>query len=317
MTAMIRFAAALAASVVLAGCATFNMTKPAPTQPQPVAVEFTAGELSGWSDLPIGTYRVPDSQVIISGHQKGGASGMLFGVVGVAIQHAANQSGGKKAIADAEQILRITLTEDARATTRTLLANPAYAGKFREKDAAEGPVLSVATAVVLNFVNDTDVQPFVVLKASLRDPRKPKDKGWNTRYFASTTAPRPLAGDNSWLADDGVALRAAIHTDLARALEFMMRDIQAPHPRDDAALQLVQAQFPYVKPRLQTIGYKLAEDDQAVYFVPKLGDIITFAGVNILARSAIVTRPAEKGDAPFKVVEDPNAKKKEKKKKKA
>ncbi len=299
----------------LSGCASFNFTKPAPAQPQAIAVDFTAAELSGWTDLPIGTYRVPDSQVIISGHQKGGGAGMLFGVIGVAVQHSINKAGGKEAVADAESILRINLTEKGRSTVGDLVATEPFASRFKLASGSGGPVLNVTGAVVLTFVNETDVLPYVVLKANIPDGSK-KTKGWTTRYIASSQQPRALGGENGWLADSGSALHAAIASDLRHATEVMLRDVSRPYARNDGAMTTVEGHFPYVKQKLQTTGYTLGEDDSSIYFVPKLGDVIVFAGVNIMPKQLTRHRAFEKGDSVFKVIEDPEKAKKPKKKKK-
>ena len=80
-------------------------------------VEFSTAQTSKWTDLPMGTYRVPDSDVIISGHQKGGAAPMLlFGVVGLAIQGSVNAGNGKEAMASSEQALTFSIDEEAKAT---------------------------------------------------------------------------------------------------------------------------------------------------------------------------------------------------------
>jgi hypothetical protein len=314
---MLRSAVFTAAAVfVFTGCASFNRTKPAPASSQPIAVEFSTEALSGWTDLPIGTYRVPDSQVIISGHQKGGAAGLLFGVVGVAIQHGINQSGGKQAVADIEKSLKINLTSEGQAAVHKLIATDAYAAKFKE-GAGPGPVLSISTAVVLTFVNENDIKPYVILKTTLRDPKSKDKVGWSTRYIASLQAPRPLVGDNSWTADSAAALNSAVAADLERAVEVMLRDVSSPFPRNDAKLYAIEGHFPYVKPRLQTIGYLLGEDAETIYFVPKLGDVIVFSGVNIMANSVTTHREAVKGDSAFGIVKSEEDKAKMKKKKKA
>jgi hypothetical protein len=311
---MLRTAVLAIASVfIFTGCATFNRTKPAPPGSQPIAVEFSTESLSGWTDLPIGTYRVPDSQVIISGHQKGGAAGLLFGVIGVAIQHGANQSGGKQAVEDIEKSLKINLTTDGQAAIHKLIATDAYATKFKE-GSGPGPVLSISTAVVLTFVNDTDIKPYVILKTTLRDPKAKDKKGWSTRYIASLQAPRPLAGDNSWTADSAAALNAAIAANLVRAAEVMLHDVSNPFLRNDSKLHAIEGHFPYVKPRLQTIGYLLGEDADSIYFIPKLGDVIVFSGVNIMSSSVTSHREAVKGDSPFAIVKSEADKAKKKKK---
>ena len=109
---------------VLGGCATYDLTKAPPAETQPIAITYSSEGPSGWTDLPLGAYRVPNSDVIVSGHEKGGI-GMLFGVVGVLAQEKrserarpeADVKGGGAAMqinllpqaasADAEQLVRI------------------------------------------------------------------------------------------------------------------------------------------------------------------------------------------------------------------
>src|SRR5262247_34086 len=89
MLAVIAGASALAAQAAAAD------ESAAPTQAPPATTIVYSDEgMSRMSDLPLGVHRIPDSNVIISGHQKGGGVGLLFGVVGMAIQSSANASGG-------------------------------------------------------------------------------------------------------------------------------------------------------------------------------------------------------------------------------
>jgi hypothetical protein len=177
-------------------------------------------------------------------------------------------------------------------------------------------VLSISTAVVLTFVNDTDIKPYVVLKTTLRDAKAKDKKGWSTRYIASLQAPRPLAGDGSWTAEGATALNSAIAANLERATRVMLHDVSTPFPRNEK-LYAVEGHFPYVKPRLQTTGYLLGEDADSIFFIPKLGDVIVFSGVNIMSNSVTSHHEAGKGDKIFAVVksEEEKAKKKKKTKK--
>src|SRR5207344_3640565 len=93
--------------------------------------EFTAGELSRWTDLPAGAYRVPNSDVIISGQQRGRAAPfVLFGVVGMAIPGSVNAYNGKNAMAAAEQALTFSIDEEAKAKLQAAMAEPDYAAIF-------------------------------------------------------------------------------------------------------------------------------------------------------------------------------------------
>lgn len=294
---------ALALLILLSGCATFDRAKAPPQNDQKVSINYTAEELSGWSDLPIGAYKIPDSQMIISGHQKGGAAGLLFGVIGLAIQHSIESGNAQSSVQDIEELLKVKLTAQAQSTTRDLLTNPQLARKFTTEPNPAGPTLAVSTAVVGTYVSDTDIRFFLTLKASLTDP-KSKEALWSTRYFVSTGKARPLAGEGSWSANGGEALKQSLATDLQKGIKFMLNDVSSPYPREDTKLNMVQGHFPYVRPRLQINAYLLAEDQEAIVFVPKIGDVIVFAGVNIMDKSQSTYRLANKDDPFFKVLEE-------------
>jgi hypothetical protein len=126
---------------------------------------------------------------------------------------------------------------------------------------------------------------------------------WTTRYLASTGAARPLVGAGSWTDSDSAPLKDAILISLEQAVRVMLQDVSKPFPRDPNNLTLVQGNFPFVKPRLQMTGMQLSEDEHYVVFAPRLGDVLVFAGVNILDKSVITYRPATKDDQKFKVLE--------------
>jgi hypothetical protein len=229
---------ASAALLSLAGCASFEFTKAAPAQKQPVALKTSGEELSGWTDLPIGVYRVPDSHVIITGHQKGQVAGLLFGVIGVAIAHAANASAGADAVKNAEQQLRIKLTAPTEQAIRSIVADPKYATYFTSAEQPGAPRLLVTPALVMSFVNEDSLRPYVVLKASLLSGNDPKPV-WNTRYIASSGPARPLLGPNGWLENDGAALRQTVQSNLELAMKTMATDVSKPYARDDSQMVMV------------------------------------------------------------------------------
>ena len=295
-------AAWVAASALLAlgGCASFEYTKAAPKQEQPVTLKAAGDELSGWTDLPLGVYRVPDSHVIISGHQKGQGAALLFGLVGVAAMHLGNASAGADAIRAAEQQLHIKLDAPLDAAIRDVIASD-HGRAFTLAEQSGQKKLLVTPALVLSFVTTDTLRPYVVLKASLvgSDP-KPL---WTTRYIASTGQPRPLLGEGGWLQDDGAELRKAVQTNLSVAMRTLASDVAHPYARDDERLVMVQGNFPYIKQRLQAVGYSLAEDDRYLTFIPKLGDVLVFAGINVFDKSVITFRAANKDDVVFKLAE--------------
>ena len=273
-------------------------TLPAPPERGLKQMEFSADQMSRLIDLPAGAYRVPNSDVIISGHQRGGVPPfVLFGTVGMAIQGSVNAYNGKDAMASAEQALTFSIDEEAKAKLRAAMAEPDYATVFTSA-ANTDRRYEVSGAVALCFVNQRDVTPYVVLRVRLIDNRDATL--WSTRYIASAGARKPLAGDGSWTVDN--ALRPQVSKLLDLAIGTMLKDIAHPYPRDEASLVTVRGYFLHDNKPLQLVGYKLAEENGRMLFLPKLGISFVFAGVNILDTASVTQNPTVKGDEPLKVL---------------
>jgi hypothetical protein len=273
-------------------------TLAAPAAEGPTQVAFSTKAVSKWTDLPLGTYRVPNSDVIISGHQKSGA-GVLFGVVGIAVQNSVQKSNGKDTIASAEQALTLSIDEEANALLQAALADPAYAGKFSLAP-TPGRTYEVTGAVVMGFAANQDVLPYVVLRVKLLDGGG--SKLWTTRYIASSGPRKPLVGEDSWTVEEGALLRTHVGGLLKTAIHTMLTDIATPYPRDEASLVTARGYFPHVNKPLEVVGYKLAEADGRLLFLPKLGTTIVFAGVNVLDTATMAVTPFAKGDKPLKLL---------------
>jgi hypothetical protein len=303
MTAMYHIRMCLIAALVLfglSGCATYKYTEAAPVQQQPISVQISNEELSRMNDMPIGVYKVPDSQVVISGHQKGAGGALLFGLLGVAIADAANMSAGSKSVHDIENVLRIKLNDQVQAAVKQAIA----AGHLEQQltqDVAPGPKLMLQPELVMSFVSDTDMRVFIELKTTLVGADK--KTLWTTRYIASSGPARPLTGADSWTDYEGKNLKSAVQANLDQAVRVMLADVSHPYPRDQNQLTLVEGNFPYVKPKLQVVGMQLSEDEHYVVFTPRLGDVLVFAGVNVFDKTAITYRPATKDDAKFKILQ--------------
>ena len=276
-----------------------NAIETAPPQEGITQVEFSTNQTSKWTDLPLVTYRVPNSDVIISGHQKGGAAPMLlFGVVGLAVQGAVNASNGKEAMASAERALTFSIDDEAKAMLAKAVAEQDNAGKFTV-DPTERK-FEVTGAVVLSFANQAEALPYVTLRVKLLD--KKGKKLWTTRYIASEGPRKPVVGEGSWTAQDGAPLRAEVSKMLDVAIHTMLRDIRDPYPRDEASLTTAKGFFVHVNKPLQVVGYKLAEENGRMLFLPKLSTMIVFSGVNVIDMATMALAPTVKGDAPLKLL---------------
>jgi len=104
---------AAVAVLAIGGCVSQGAPKTGIGQGQAIVIDYTRDDISSWSDMPMGTYRVPNSQVLVSGHQKGNAIAIAIGLPG-AMDAATDTSGGKAAVQGSEETLRISLTPNAK-----------------------------------------------------------------------------------------------------------------------------------------------------------------------------------------------------------
>jgi hypothetical protein len=297
LTSFLAFAAGFL-SLSISGCV--NLDSPPPIlKSHRVVVNFTNQGLSALSEIPMGAYRIPQSQVIISGHQQGGVN---FGSINGIVTVTPTVSGGNKEIAAAkssQQALQISLTTLAPAVLHTLLEPGTFADGYTLEQDPSAPVLSIGGDIVLMFETESRVRPFVVLQATLTGPRGTREK-WAMRYAASVGAPRALTGDEGWTVDGGAALQAAVSLELQRALAVMFTDISSPFVRDRNSKTTVQGYFPFIKGRFQVIGYLLGEDANSIVFVPDVPTTSMLHGVQVMDKSITVFRAATANDPRMK-----------------
>ena len=278
----------------LAGCATYDLIKPPPAQSQPIAIAFSNEGPSGWTDLPIGTYRIPGRTVIVSGQQKGGGIGMMFGLVGVLAESAVSTAGEKRAVNGAESELRLDLAPEANGLAQQALASGRYGQTFAALVDPNGLTLEVAPYTVLTFETDTAVRPAVILKATLKSPVD--GQLWMSRYIAISGAALPLSGGNGLTADSGRLLKTAVSLDLQRAMGAMLDDVATRRGRDGNVQVYVETAMPFVRPRFGLTGTELSDDNGALVLVSKIADANVFAGVLIFDDAATLHRPATADD---------------------
>lgn len=282
----------------LAGCASYEHTKPAPAVTGPISITVKDVQLSSTTELPLGAYKIPESDAVIVGHQSGLGVASMFGIVGVMAAHSANSNSSAAGVSNSENLLRVRLADQLREEVSTLVSQPSMAGKFTK---ATGPTqLELSSALLLSYVDDTRVRPFTMVKVVLKGPgNRPL---WETRYYATTGQPRPLSGTGSWTEKNGEVLKAEINASLQKTAKVILQDVSHPYHRDDTRMTVMTTDYPMTRDRVQMKGYHLGEDDRYVIFLPKVGDSL-MSGVTIFDKSVAVYRPAASEDPGFKVVE--------------
>ena len=273
------FLAVLASAVALAAQESAAQEAPGATPPPPTTIVYSDDGMSRMADLPMGIHRIPDSNVIISGHQKGGGVGMLFGVVGMAIQSSANASGGTAKVRNVEDDLRFDATAKAAELTKVILADEKFRGRFGLSSAPGGRTLNVTPYVVITFVNETDVRPYIVLKTKL-GTGAPNESPKALKYFCCEGKALPLMGENGLAENNGARLKELLTSELDTAVRVMLLDTAQPYPRNKESRIVVNGYLPFVGKPFKMKGYDLGRynDYSLIGFPP---GALVFGGVNI------------------------------------
>src|SRR5438270_4328486 len=283
--------ALIAGAVVGAPAAAAPETGDAPAQaPSPTRIVYSDEGMSRMNDLPMGVHRIPDSNVIISGHQKGGGIGMLFGIVGMAIQSSANASGGTARVRSVEDDLRFNATAKATELTGAIVADGKFGQRFTLQ--AADSTLNVVPYIVITFQNETEVRPYIVLKTKLYTPADQSPKA--QKYFCCEGKALPLTGPNGLAENGGAGLKTLLAAELETAIRVMLQDRSQPYPRDKQSRIVVNGYLPFVGKPFKMKGYDLGHyDDYAL--IDFNSGMLVFGGVNIAEPGSLeIVPPKEK-----------------------
>jgi len=260
------------------------------TQAQPTTIVYSNKGPNGLSDLPMGIHRLPDSNVFISGHQKGGALGVLFGPLGMLVQSSANAETGTGKVRNVQDDLRFDVTAKAAELTGTILADEKYRQLFTlSQEARGGSTLTVVPYVVITFEGETDVRPYVVLKTKL-GTGAPNESPKAIKYFCCEGKPLPLLGENGLAENNGAGLKQLLNSELETAIHVMLQDRSQPYPRDDQKKIAVNGYVPFVGKPFKFKGYDLGRYKDYSLIEFRAGALV-FGGVNIAEPSSLEITP--------------------------
>jgi len=279
-----RLGLAAAFIATLSGCASFNRIADYPAPNQPVAITVVAKPMSKMNELPIGAYYDEPRQIIVTGHQKGLFTGMLFGVVGVIVADQMNKSSGAARFGD-----------DAARSTGDLAAmlHAAVDAAVRSGAAATWTVSGADAKVRLSpyAVFTVEKSGQARLYAMLRAEILGTDGAptWSARYFARAPGLHPLDGTDTWMSEErfGVGMQTAI----ARALDACVADT---HGRFGGGTPtLAKGRFAYINSELE-LPFLLVEE-QSDWVVGRLaaGDVMVLAGTHVLDRADYTFKPGK------------------------
>lgn len=273
----------------VAGCGGLELRQPLPEVKRPLAITVSEEPPSAMTELPTGVYKVADSTLYISGHQRDqsfpGPLPMTGGLLGVVIQGAMDQEAARKRVQEAEAKLHTQLIDGTRRLLEEKLKrsygpNPVVAGK-----AGAGATLEISPYVVLTFVTDNYLRPFVILRTRLLDASG--HQIWWTRYIVSVNEDRPITGEDGWATDDGKLLRAAVRRGIETGLEVLLMDASGALLRGKGQTMRVSARYAFIRREQALPGEVLEMTPERIVFIPDISDASVFAGVNIFDRQSV------------------------------
>ena len=275
----------------LMAVASFACASAQPAQPTPIVIEYSSAGPSALTDLPMGSYRVPDSNVIIMGYHHGSPLGILFGAAGMLAQGAINAEQSKETAQANQGAWQLHIVQQASDVTRAALASGRYGQAFTLEAQPDAPTVSIVPYVVITFVTETEIRPSVFLKATLR---RPGQSARTSVYVCCVTQALPVAGDNGLTASGGAPLKAMLAHQLETAVGVMLQDLSGAYARDESKVVGVTAVFPYQRMKLSLGGYDLFEDDNSMIFAPRVGLLYSGSQIWIMDKSAIIIIRARK-----------------------
>ena len=140
--------------------------------------------------------------------------------------------------------------------------------------------LEVVPFIVLTFIGEERVRPWVVLKAAFKDASG--SEKWKTRYITSLGDPRRLTGDDGWTIAGGEPLRTAVDRSLRAGVDVMLRDAAGALPRGKGRVVKLRGNWVWVKQPMEVTGEILEETPAMLVVKPEVADAIVFAGSSIV-----------------------------------
>lgn len=270
--------------LVYSGCASFNRIADYPAAGKTATVGVVAKPMSKMNELPIGAYYDLDRQIIVTGHQKGLFTGLMFGVVGVLVADQMNKSSGASKYGDDSARSGV----DLATLTRELVAQGVADGTAPGWSVAAAEAgLRLSPYAVFTVEKSGDTYLYAMLRAEILDTNgKPT---WSARYFARAPGLHKLDGDDTWMT--GGRFEPAMRVALQRTIATCIADT---HGKLTGTTTLTaKGRYPYLNMDLELRVIAVQEDADSIIGRLAIGDAMVFAGTHVLDRKDYVLKAAK------------------------
>lgn len=268
---------ALAGVLVLltSGCASYNRIAEYPTPTKPATVAIVAKPMSKMSELPIGAYYDEQRQIIVTGHQKGLFTGLMFGMVGVIVADQMNKSSAAAKYGDDSA----RSTSDLLAVAHELIGAAQAEGRTTHWTVTTGNAsLRLSPYAVFTVEKEGGARLYAMLRAEILGADGTPT--WSARYFARAPGTHPLDGAETWMT--GTHFADGMRIALSRALNVCIDDTQGKLTGKNH--QLAKGRYPYINTDIELPTILVQENPDYVVARLALGDALVLAGTHVLNR---------------------------------
>ena len=276
-------------SLPATGCVTLQTSPQMPLNREPLTIEVVT-EAPGLNDIPIGTYRAPDSVFAVRRYQEISKTQAAFGLLGAMSAHGSGKDASQAAVAHMTDLFKYDVSSELTRSLTALRRQGHGASLISVGGATAGrAALKVQPWVYITTKDGVNARVSVYLKTRLYD--KNGSQSWWTRYIYYGPQERPLKGAGSWADQNGSALKAAIREGLDEAGKVLLRDARGA----DAGWANRPAKFRVSLPGIEEVlpfdGMVLQETGDMVTLSLKTSGAAIFYGINIVPKRDVQIGP--------------------------
>ncbi len=274
--------------LALTGCVSLQTSPRMPATGERVSVTAVS-EPFGLNDVPVGTYRVPESAFAVRKYMEISTAAAAFGGLGVLAAHSSGVDDSKASVGGVEGIFRFDMASETIRVIRALRAQGYGSSNLAADGTTGGATLRLRPNTYLTTKDGNKARLYVILKSQLLD--KSGSEVWWTRYIYYVPGEYPIKGNGSWSANNGQLLRGKVAEGLAEAGKVLLKDSNGPSAGWDNRPVRIKMKIPGVDDIFTLEGTVLAQTDKTVILSPKTSTVSLFYGVSIIPKNEVELNP--------------------------
>jgi hypothetical protein len=271
----------------LAACGTVQTSTPMPSMGERLSVTAVIEPLS-LNEIPVGTYRVPDSMFAVRKYMEISKTAGAFGAAGVLAAHSSGADDSKASVDGVEGIFRFDMAAETMRVMKGLRAQGHGASNLVLDGTADGGTLRLRPHAYLTTKDGSTARLYVFLKVQLLDKRGSEQ--WWTRYTYYVPGEYPIKGRGSWSANNGQLLREKVAEGLAEAGKVLLKTSGQASAWNEKPVKM-KMRIPGLDDVLTLDGTVLQQTDKTVIVSPKITTAALFYGVSIIPRNEVELSP--------------------------